>query len=344
MRFHALMPALLLFLTACATAAQPAGQQGPTDVVATIGSTLVTLSDVDALALQQPAERFGSLTLQQALYEARRSALEVIVGDRLIEAEAKAQSLEAAALAAREITSKVMPPTESEIAAWHQANQARVGNATLDQTRSAIRAFLLQERSEEARQRFVDTLRAKTKVTTSLAPPRIHVADAGRPSRGPASAPVQIIEFSDFECPYCLRAHATLERVLETYGDRIRLIYRHYPLPNHPNARPAAEASLCAAEQDKFWQYHDRLFANSTKLSTPELHEHAAQLGLNADAFRACVESGKYRTEVEADVAAANAVGVSGTPAFFINGRPLEGAQPFEAFKQVIDEELARKR
>jgi protein-disulfide isomerase len=344
MRVHALIPVVLLALAACSTSAQPAGEQASTDIVATVGSTLVLLSDVDAVALQQPAERFGSLTLQQALYEARRAALEIIVGDRLIEAEAKAQGIEPALLAEREISAKVVPPTEDDVAAWHKANPVRVGDATLDETRAAIRAFLGQERGADARRRYVDALRAKTKVTTSLEPPRIHVADAGRPARGPKSAPVQIVEFSDFECPYCLRAHATLERVRETYGDRIRLVYRHYPLTNHPNAKPAAEASLCAAEQDKFWPYHDRLFANPKKLSGPELQEHAAQLGLDVGAFRACVESAKYRADVEADVAAANAVGVSGTPAFFINGRRLEGAQPFEAFKEVIDEELARKR
>jgi len=132
--------------------------------------------------------------------------------------------------------------------------------------------------------------------------------------------------------------------LLTTYGDRLRLVYRHYPLPNHPNARPAAEASACAHEQGKFWPYHDRLFTSPGKLSAADLKQHAAELGLDRAAFDACVDSRKYQKNVDTDMAAGAAAGVSGTPAFFINGRPLYGAMPVENFKQIIDEELARKR
>ena len=131
--------------------------------------------------------------------------------------------------------------------------------------------------------------------------------------------------------------------MLETYGDRIRFVYRHYPLPNHPNAKPAAEASACAAEQDKFWPYHDRLFSAAGKLSAADLKRHAVDLGLDAATFNACVDSHKFAKDVEADLAAGNDVGVNGTPAFFINGRTLSGAQPFSVFKRVIDEELAKR-
>ena len=162
--------------------------------------------------------------------------------------------------------------------------------------------------------------------------------------RGDLAAPVKVIEFSDFECPFCLRVFPTVTELLKTYGDRIRLAYRHYPLPNHPNARPAAEAAACANEQGKFWQYHDRLFSSPGKLSGDDLKQHAAELGLDAAAFNACVDARKYQKAVDADIAAGEAVGVSGTPAFFINGRPVFGAMPIENFKQIIEEELARKR
>jgi protein-disulfide isomerase len=131
--------------------------------------------------------------------------------------------------------------------------------------------------------------------------------------------------------------------VFATYGDRVRLVYREYPLANHPNARPASEAGQCAHEQGKFWPYHDRLFENQQRLAAADLKRYAAELGLDTDKFNACVDSGKYRGVVDADMEAANAVGVSGTPAFFINGRMLSGAQPFDAFKRIIDEELALK-
>jgi protein-disulfide isomerase len=336
--------AFLIFLTACSTAAQSPRPQAPSDVVARVGSTSITLSDVDARALQQPAGNFGSLTLAQALFEARRDALDEIVGNELIDREAKARGSDRATLTRNEIDAKVTAPTEAEVAAWYQANPSRVQGAPLDKVAGPIKALLVQERTQTAREQYIEGLKARTAVTIMLEPPRLKVADAGRPSRGPAHAPVEIIEFSDFQCPFCLRAHPTVAQVLSTYGDRVRFVYRHYPLPNHPNARPAAEAAACAGEQGKFWEYHDRLFDNQSKLGEADLKQHAAALALDTAKFDACVDTHKYKGDVDADVAAGEEAGVSGTPAFFINGRQLSGAQPFEAFKRVIDEELAAKR
>lgn len=339
--------AVLMAIMACSSAAQPArtagASQSAADVVATVGSASVTLEEVDKLAMAQPAGAFGSLSLGQALYEARRAALDQIVATHLMDAEAKARGVERSAIE-RELAGKIVEPSEVDVAAWYQANQARVQGASLDQVRAPIRQLLLQERGQAIRQQYLDTLMAKTKVSISLEAPRVEVAAAGRPVRGPESAPVEMIEFSDFQCPYCLRAYETVMKVLSTYGDRVKLVYRHFPLPNHPDARPAAEASMCAADQDKFWPYHDRLFANPTKLSTTDLKQHAAALGLNVTEFDRCVNERKHRTAVDEDMAAGEKLGVSGTPAFFINGRPLTGAQPFEAFKRVIDEELATAR
>jgi protein-disulfide isomerase len=131
--------------------------------------------------------------------------------------------------------------------------------------------------------------------------------------------------------------------VFATYGDRIRLVYREYPLPNHQNAKGASEAGQCAHEQGKFWPYHDKLFANQQRLTVPDLKQHAVDLGLDAARFNACVDSHKYASVVEKDIAMGNDAGVNGTPAFYINGRMISGAQPFETFKKMIDEELSRK-
>lgn len=332
----------LVAVAACSTSAQPARQQSASDVVATIGGTPLTLAEVDRVALKEPASAFGSARLEQALYIARRAAIDEIVGNRLMDAEAKTRGIERAALVEREITSKAGTPTDAEVTAWYQANPARVQGAPLDDVRGPIRSLLTQERVSDARASFVDTLKAKTPVTVSLEPPRAEVSDGGRPPRGSASAKVEVIEFSDFQCPFCQRANPTVRQVLDTYGDRIKFVYRHYPLPNHPNARASAEASACAQDQGKFWEYHDRLFANSTKLTDADLKQHASAVGLDTAAFNACFDSHKHKADVDADIAAANDVGVTGTPAFFINGRSLEGAQPFEAFKRIIDDELAR--
>lgn len=335
------MVGLVFFLGACSTAAQPTHQE-PTDTVATVDGVPLTLGEVDAVALNRSAGDFGSVSLVQALYESRRSAIVAIVGDMLIAKEAAALDIEPAELLEREITSQVVPPTEADVASWYSENAARVQGATLEDVRQPIREFLVREREVAVRLAYLDRLREKMPVRIMLEPPRVAVADAGRPVRGPAEAPVEIIEFSDFECPFCGRATPTVAQVLEEYGDQVRLVYRHYPLPNHPNARAAAEASLCAHDQAQFWPYHDRLFANASRLTIPDLKQHASDLGLERTPFDACLDSGKYRAEVELDIAAGNEVGVSGTPAFFINGRLLAGAQPFEAFKQLIDEELER--
>jgi len=332
--------AALFCLAACSTSAQPARQPAAEDTVATVGSTKITLSQVDERAMREPVSAFGNARLGQALYMARSAALEELVGNELLDQEAKKRGIERPALVEKEIASLVSPPTDAEVSAWYQANAARVQGAKLEEVSAPIRNMLAQQRMDAAREQFLTTLRAKTAVSISLEPPRQKVADAGHASKGPAGAPVVMIEFSDFQCPFCQRANPAVDQVLKTYGDKIRFVYRHYPLPNHPDARPAAEAAACAQEQNKFWPYHDQLFANASKLSAKDLKDHAGAAGLDTTQFAACVDSRQTRAKVDADIAEADAAGVTGTPAFFINGRPLEGAQPFEAFKRIIDEEL----
>jgi protein-disulfide isomerase len=340
----ALVSAALVVFTGCST---PSGQErtpAPGDVVAVVGSTSVTLADIDERALRMPASSFGGSRLSQALYEARRTVLSQMVDDLLIEQEAKARGVTIAALVEQEITTKVPVLSEDDIATWYRANQARLQGATLDQLRPQIQVYLTQERTATARQQYLDQLRGKGSVRILLDVPRQAVAAATytAASTGPADAPVEMIEFSDFECPFCLRAHPTVRQVLATYGTKIRFVYRHYPLTSiHPHARAAAEASQCAAEQGQFWAYHDTLFGNPSRLTDADLKAHASQLGLNAAQFNACVDSRKFQADVDADIKAGDEVGVDGTPAFFINGRMLSGAQPFEAFKRIIDEELA---
>jgi protein-disulfide isomerase len=335
---------VVALITACSpTAAQQSKRPAPTDVVATVGSTSITLAEVDDKALQQPANNFGSVKLAAALYQARRAALDELIATTLMDAAAKAEGIGRPALIEREVTSKIRPVTDDDVAFWYQTNQSRVQGATLDQVRQPIRQFLTQERMHEIREQYVGTLKAKTTVRVLLDPPRQTVATDGSPVKGPSNAPVEIVEFSDFQCPYCLRAAPTVNQVLKTYGDKIRFVYRHYPLPNHPNARPAAEAAACAAEQGKFWPFHDRLFGDAAKLESADLKRDAAELGLDTTKFNTCVDTHKFRASVDADMQAGADAGVDGTPAFFINGRMISGAQPFDVFKKLIDDELQRK-
>lgn len=337
--------AIAILSGACSgTSAQQGRIPGPNEEVAKVGSTSIRLAQVDEKALETPAGNFAGMKLSQALYDARRAALEDIIDNLLVDEAAKEIRVDRATILKEEVTAKVLQPTDQDIAAWYQANQARLQGAALDQVREPIKAYLLRERGAVAHEQYLDRLKTKAIIHVMLDPPRQVVASAGRPSKGPSDAPIELIEFSDFQCPYCLSANPTVRQVLNTYGDRIRFVYRHFPLPNHPNARPSAEASQCADEQGKFWQYYDALFANQSKLSDGDLKAHAAVLGMDAARFNACVDSHKYKAAVDTDITEGDRAGVSGTPAFFINGRLLSGAQPFEAFKRVIDDELALQK
>ena len=166
--------------------------------------------------------------------------------------------------------------------------------------------------------------------------------EAKGPSRGPANAPVTIVEFSDFQCPYCGREFPVIERLMKEYDGKVRLVFRHYPLDFHPFAQKAAEAGACAQDQGKFWELHDKMFTNQDKLAVGDLKGYAKSVGLDASKFERCLDSGEKKALVEEDMKAGTAAGVNGTPAFFINGLFVNGAQPYEQMKQTVDRELKK--
>lgn len=175
----------------------------------------------------------------------------------------------------------------------------------------------------------------------SVAP--VSLSTAGHPSRGDANAPVTIIEFSDYQCPFCARVSPVLQQVEAAYAGKVRRVFRQFPLiAIHKDAKKAAEASLCAAEHGRFWEMHDALFEQPPALDVVSLKQKAQAAGLDAAKFSACLDSGKHSADVEKDLAEGVRAGVNATPAIFINGRPLPGARPFEDFARVIDEELAK--
>lgn len=161
--------------------------------------------------------------------------------------------------------------------------------------------------------------------------------------RGNFAAPITIIEFSDFQCPFCKRFHPVAKRILEEYPDQVRWVYRHFPLDSiHPYARAAAEASECAAEQGAFWEFADGLFENQDRLGDKLYQELAQNLGLNMDQFDQCVSSAKYKKKVQAQYQDGLRVGVTGTPNGFVNDQPLLGALPYEQLKSMIDKLLSQ--
>jgi protein-disulfide isomerase len=214
---------------------------------------------------------------------------------------------------------------------------------TLAQASPAIETYLHRQKSEHARQQLVDALRKATAVDIRLqfAPPRQAIGvSPSDPVVGSSTAAVEIVEFSDFQCPYCRQASPVLKQVVAVYGSRVKLVWKDFPLPIHPFAAAAAEAGQCAHEQGKFWQYHDLLFSNQQALAVSDLRKYALDVALDPAVFDRCVSSGKYRERVLAAIQQGKNAGVAATPTVFINGRILTGAQPFEAYEKIVNEEL----
>ena len=326
---------LSLSLAACSgrQASEPsAGEAVP---AAEIDGRVISVEELDDRIKEELfASRAGS---PAKLFELRSDMLEQMIREQLLEAEGKRRGVPPEAVVELELK-EMGPVPEEEILAFYQQNFESQSEVKLDDVRPQIQRYLESRRAAEVPRR----LRERSQVAVHLAAPRFDVAADG-PSKGPADARITIVEFSDFQCPYCQRSLATIDQVLAKYPSDVRLVYRHLPLDRiHPHARPAAEAAACADEQGRFWEYHDKLFQNNRALAKEDLLRYAGETGLDAQRFQACFDERRFKDKVEADLQAAREVGISGTPAFVVNGVLLSGAQPPEEFYQVIDAALAK--
>lgn len=316
------------------TGAVPAASVGG-GVLATVGDEEITRNEVETNAGAQLAQ------LRSQIYDLTEQALRQTIDGKILELEAEKLGVDRDELVSAVVDSNPPVVTAAQIDSVYEQFRDQ-----LDQPREAvgpqIEAFLVNQARRARFDSLISALREEYEVVSYLDPPRFEVAATG-PALGPESAPVTIVEFSDFECPFCLRIHPTLKQVMEDYDGRVRLVFRQFPLNAlHPHAQKAAEASLCANEQGKFWEMHDAMFDNPRQLSVSDLKLRAAEIGLDLRAFETCLDTGEFAEQVAADVAAGRALGVSGTPALFINGRYLSGAQPFDVIARVIDDELQR--
>ena len=340
--------ALAAFVLACAcsksastsSSGPSGGATAPDRVVATFNGGQITAGELEKEARPQIAD------LENKMYQARKQALEQMAMERIVKAEAaKAGLTEQEYIRKRVEEAPVQQPTEAQERQFYDRLKAGgqiPPEATFESLKDRIGQALINQQRQGQMQKVVAELQKQANLKLDLPQPRISVAAEG-PSRGPKDAPVTIVEFSDFECPYCGAAHDTVEQVMNTYAGKVRLVFRQFPLSFHPHAAKAAEASLCAADQGKFWEYHEVLFKNQKKLDPADLKAHATQVGLDPQKFGQCLESGDKKKVVDADQQAGMAAGVNGTPAFFINGIFLNGALPIDEFKKVIDGELASK-
>jgi protein-disulfide isomerase len=305
------------------------------------------VAEVDGTAItQRDLDRSAGKVLSNAreqLHKLERAKLDEHIGATLLTREAKNRNISVSTLLEQEVSNKVAPVTEEEIQKFYTSNKTRL-QVELDKVHDQIRDYLRDQRLESRKNEFFKTLRSKAKVTTYLKSPPIFRADVavnGAPFKGSERAPVTIVKFEDFQCPYCKTVQTTYQALLKRYDGKVRLVHKDLPLDAiHPQARQAAEAARCAGEQGKFWEYHDALYANSPKAAVEELKAYAKEVGINATSFEQCFTSGKYKGLVQRDLSEAAQLGLTGTPTFFINGREMSGAQPVEAFAAVIDEEL----
>jgi len=271
-------------------------------------------------------------------------ALDGLVEEKLIAAEAARDKVTRAQIIDAEIDSNIAIPSPAEVEEFYQANKSRI-DLKHDDALPQVKQYLIEQQRNYYRNALVYGLKKQFSVKILLDPVRTDVVTSGYPSRGPDNAVVTIVEFSDFECPFCGGLFPTLKTIEKNYAESVRLVYRQFPLTSmHPQAQKAAEASLCANDQKRFWDFHDSMFGDQQHLTVDDLKKRAVDLKLNAAAFNSCLDSGSKVDAVKKDIDEGHAVGVSGTPAMFVNGRFYSGNLPYADIREVIEDELQRAK
>jgi protein-disulfide isomerase len=308
--------------------AQDAKEAGK--VVAEVDGTKLTMGDYEA---KHPTALFHA---RNVYFQSERKALSDFVDEYLLERQAEREHVTVDQLLEQHVRGTVKDPSEEALHVFYEG-------ADTPQPYEAVRNQILEQirqgRFAKAKAAYVKTLRESSNVTLRLEPPRVPVSLKDAALHGSMQAPVTMVEFGDYECPYCKGVEPMLSKLQAQYGPKLAIAYKDAPLPMHNLAKKAAEAAHCAGEQGKYWEYHDRLFS-TRQLETPQLKEHARALKLNAEQFDKCLDSGSQSALVDAQLEEAQKFQVEGTPTFFINGRLYSGAFTVEQFSAVINEEL----
>ena len=354
---------VLSLLFACVACGRPMQSlQNDSEVLAKIDGQPVTTSGLSN------RHRMSLYQAEMEFYRSRQEVLDKLIGDRLMEVEAKKANLSVAELKKREVEDKAATATPNEINEFYEQRKEMIQQRMKDipkgqpkpttaELKEMIGKQLNQRRLQERQQAYMAELRNAHKVEILLKEPQAPAVEVGagenNPFTGGKDAKVTIVEFSDFQCPYCARAVPSIKEVEKTYGDKVKIVFRDFPLSFHNTAHKQAEAAACAHEQGKFWDYHDKLFANQSKTGAAfgngnqkalndTLVEYAKQISIDPAKFKECLESGKMSANIDADIQAGEEAGVNSTPSFFVNGKLLAGALPASEFKKIIDEELKK--
>jgi protein-disulfide isomerase len=315
----------------------------PPQVAARVGSKDITMAELEA---PLNARLFD---LRRQAHRLKREKLDELILEALLEQEAAARSITVQELIEHEVVSKGIEVNEADVNRYYEENLARLTDwkGSHDELKSRIRSALEQQKTLQGVMDYARTLRGKHEVAEFLedpVSPYAVVQVGASPSAGPEDAAVTVFEFSDYECPACRQAHEVVRRVREHYGQRIRWVFKDYPLKMHQHSRVAAEAARCVAEQGKFWEYQDLLYGSAEELTTDKLRKLADGLGLDMGLFGPCLDERRHKAAVERDLLEAKKAGLDRTPSFLINGRLITGSHSFERFVQMIDEELNKPR
>jgi predicted DsbA family dithiol-disulfide isomerase len=269
--------------------------------------------------------------------------LATIVDNQIVEAEAKKRRISPPDLVKAELADdNISEPTDGDLRRFWEENKGPA-SMSFEQASPQIRQLLRQQQRGLLYQHFIETLRREYKVEILFDALRTSIQSEGFPAKGPAEAPVTIVEFADFECPYCAQIFPVLKKIEANYGQNVRLIFRQFPLSIHSHAQKASEASLCAYDQGKFWELHDAMFQDNRNLEIDQLKHKASALQLDMSAFNNCLETKKKGDTIQTDIREGFMAGVEATPTLFINGRFLAGAQSYTVLARFIDDELRRK-
>lgn len=322
-----------LIVTIIAFTARVAAAQQNSDAVARVNGETLTKSDLD--------QREGNRLLQARYqyYQAERKALDELIDHSVLETEARRRGITVDQLLKQEIDDKVKDPTEDQLKVYYEGVSAKE-QEPYEKMRDKIRDHIREIRSAKLRQAYLIGLRSKANIEIELAPPLADV-DTGNAAaiEGGRDAPVQLVEFADYQCPYCQKANSDLVKLLEEYKGKVSIIYKDFPLPMHPHAEKAAEAARCAGAQGKFWEYHNLLFKDK-KLETSDLKQNAKTLNLDSAKFDTCLDSGQEAAPVKKDQDEGMKLGLSGTPSFFLNGHFFSGAMDYTALRQMVEQQL----
>src|ERR1700730_8340199 len=324
--------AIVLALTIMCFTGLVAGQQN-SSVVAEVNGDKLTVADLE----QKEAPEL--LQSRYKYYQAERKALDDLIDQHLLEVQARQENLTVDQLLKREVNSTLKAdPTEDQLRIYYEG-------VDTDQPFEAMREQILQHireaRYNKARAAYVKSLRSHAQITIAMTSPSAPVEVSRSPVRGNRDAPVVLVEFADYQCPYCQKIHSDLEKLQKEYGNRLALVYKDYPLPMHPFAEKAAEAARCAGTQGKFWECHDMLFAGK-KLQPADLKEQAHTLNLDEQQFDKCVVEGLAAADVAKDADETRSLGITGTPSFFINGHFFSGVLSYAALRDIVEQQLAR--